>query len=229
MNPPIIAPLGTIYGTLLNFRREWDVYAPQMDKPPYKAPPQAPVLYVKTANTVSHNGQVPLPAHVPQIEVGASIALEIRGFSLVGHEKLDIKTIATKMAGWRLVNDFSIPHASYFRPPVKYKCLDGSLGVGAQRVAPVPMGEVATAVLQVHINGQWVQTVDFSQLIRDAVTLLRDVSGFMALQDGDLLMLGLDCLPGGGRPLARVGDEVQITSPTHPQLGGLTNTVVAAI
>jgi 5-oxopent-3-ene-1,2,5-tricarboxylate decarboxylase/2-hydroxyhepta-2,4-diene-1,7-dioate isomerase len=45
-------PAGTVYGTLLNFRAEVDaLWAPQMNEPPYKAPPQAPVLYVKTANT----------------------------------------------------------------------------------------------------------------------------------------------------------------------------------
>ena len=35
-------PTGTVYGTLLNFRREFDLLAPQMALPPYKAPPIAP-------------------------------------------------------------------------------------------------------------------------------------------------------------------------------------------
>ena len=41
-------PTGTVYGTLLNFRGEWEAWAPQMNEAPYKAPPKAPVLYVKT-------------------------------------------------------------------------------------------------------------------------------------------------------------------------------------
>ena len=44
-------PTGTVYGVLLNFRAEVEALASQMDQPPYKAPPKAPVLYVKTANT----------------------------------------------------------------------------------------------------------------------------------------------------------------------------------
>ena len=41
-------PQGTVYGTLLNFRREWDLWSPRMTQDPHKAPPKAPVLYVKT-------------------------------------------------------------------------------------------------------------------------------------------------------------------------------------
>jgi 5-oxopent-3-ene-1,2,5-tricarboxylate decarboxylase/2-hydroxyhepta-2,4-diene-1,7-dioate isomerase len=48
----------------------------------------------------------------------------------------------------------------------------------------------------------------------------------MTLREGDVLMLGSDCLPGGGRPLARVGDNIDISSPSHPALGHLSTTLV---
>ena len=68
-------PTGTVYGTLLNFQGERELFAPQMTQPPYKAPPKAPVLFVKTANTWSTSGAaVPVPSRVPQVEVGAAIA-----------------------------------------------------------------------------------------------------------------------------------------------------------
>ena len=109
-------PSGTVYGTLLNFRGEVEALAPHMNLPPYKAPPQAPVLYVKPANTWSaHGASIPVPARVPQVEVGATIAM------VIGE--------AGAVAGYVLMNDLSIPHASFFRPPVKFKCLDGFLGV----------------------------------------------------------------------------------------------------
>jgi 5-oxopent-3-ene-1,2,5-tricarboxylate decarboxylase/2-hydroxyhepta-2,4-diene-1,7-dioate isomerase len=53
-------------------KANWDRPGAQMDQPPYKAPPKAPVLYVKTANTWSaHGATIPVPAHVPEVEVGA--------------------------------------------------------------------------------------------------------------------------------------------------------------
>src|SRR6478735_7270457 len=49
---------GTVYGTLMNFRGELDAIGAKMNEAPYKAPPQAPVLYIKPANTWSENGAV---------------------------------------------------------------------------------------------------------------------------------------------------------------------------
>ena len=49
-----------------------------MNEPPYKAPPQAPVLFVKTANTFNASGGVvELPANVSEIEVGATFGIII--------------------------------------------------------------------------------------------------------------------------------------------------------
>jgi 5-oxopent-3-ene-1,2,5-tricarboxylate decarboxylase / 2-hydroxyhepta-2,4-diene-1,7-dioate isomerase len=223
-NPKPFMPSGTVYGSLLNFRREHALFAPHMTQAPYKAAPRAPVLYVKTANTfTASGGQVPVPARVPQLEVGATLAMVFGPPVAAGGAMSAVQN----MAHWVLMNDFSVPHTSYFRPPVKFKCLDGFLGVGSECVSPAALGDPARVTLEVHINGNRQQVLDFSQLIRDAQSLARDVGEFMSLREGDALMLGLDCLEGGGRPLARVGDTVEITSPTHPVLGMLTNTLVA--
>ena len=126
-----------------------------------------------------------------------------------------------------MMNDFSVPHASYFRPPVKFKCLDGFLGVGADQVTAEALGDPGLVKLEVRINGELKQTVDFFQLVRSAATLANELSGFMTFREGDALMLGLDCLAGGGRPLARVGDHVEICSPSHAGFGVLSNTLIA--
>jgi 5-oxopent-3-ene-1,2,5-tricarboxylate decarboxylase / 2-hydroxyhepta-2,4-diene-1,7-dioate isomerase len=230
-------PAGTVYGTLLNFRNEVAALGAQMTQPPYKAPPQAPVLFVKTANTWSANGAaVPVPARVPEVEVGATIAMVI-GFAPVSgffpEENRPLASVSqsllaiNKKAYYVLMSDFSVPHASFFRPPVKFKCLDGFLGVGAQRVATDQVGDPANLKLEVRINDELRQTVDFSRMVRSAALLLADVGEFMTLREGDVLMLGCDCLPGGGRPLARVGDRIDISVPGLPAFGTLSNTLVA--
>ena len=119
-----------------------------------------------------------------------------------------------------LMNDLSIPHASFFRPPVKFKCLDGFLGIGStllrRRLAPTRR----SSRLEVRINGELRQRVDFSQLVRSAPQLLADVSEFMTLAPGDVLMLGCDA----GRPLASAGDRIEISAPGFETL---RNTLVA--
>lgn len=203
--------LGTVYGTLLNFRSEVEAWAPKMSEPPYKAPPRAPVLYIKPANTWSHDGaSIPVPGNAPQVEIGATVAMVMKA---PGH-----------VEGYRLMNDLSLPHASFFRPPVRFKCPDGFLGIGDTLLAAGPGVDPAQFTLEVRINGELAQTVRFSGLVRSARVLLADVSEFMTLGPGDALMLGCDVLRQGGRPLAKVGDRIEISA---PGFGTLTNSLVA--
>lgn len=198
---------GTVYGTLMNFRGELEALGTKMNEAPYKAPPKAPVLYVKPANTWTENGgRIPLPAHVAEVDIGATVAMVMKS--------------AREVAGFVLMNDVSIPHESFFRPPVKSRCLDGFLGIGDRIRARNEAGDPAVFKLEVRINGELKQTVRFSQLVRPADQLLADVSEFMTLGDGDMLMLGCDV----GRPRARVGDRIDIFMPA---LGTLSNTLVA--
>ncbi len=194
---------GTVYGVLLNFQAERDALGERMSLPPYQAPPRAPVLYIKPANTWSaHGAAIPVPAHVPEVEIGASVGL------LMGP--------AGRLAGCVLMNDLSVPHESFYRPPVRFKCLDGFLGVGSAIVPTDP----DTLALDVRVNGETRQRVDFRGTVRNSASLLADVGEFMTLRAGDVLMLG--CAPG--RPLARVGDRIEIHAPGFPPL---VNTLVA--
>jgi len=191
-------PQGTVYGTLLNFRRELDLWSPRMTQDPYKAAPQAPVLYVKTANTFSPAGQdLLLQDGVSEVDIGATLGL------VMGAD--------AQVVGAVLLNDWSVPHASYYRPPVKFRCRDGFLALPPQ----VRLGQIQSwAALQIEVrrNGELVQTVDLSELRRHVPALLLDVGEFMTLQPGDVLMVGTDCLADGTRPRARAGDCVEISA-----------------
>ena len=68
-------PAGTVYGCLLNFQREWDLWAPRMAQDPHKGPPKAPVLYVKSANTFNPSGTLTLQDGVNEVDIGATLGL----------------------------------------------------------------------------------------------------------------------------------------------------------
>ena len=203
-------PQGSVYGPLLNFRREWDLWAPRMTQDPYKAAPQAPVLYVKSANTFNPSGELVLQDGVPEVDIGATVGV------VIGEDGQPASAV--------LLNDWAVPHASYYRPPVKFRCRDGYLGLGALR----PWAELDVSDLRLHVtlNGAVVQTVDFAQLKRPLAQLLADVTEFMSLQAGDVLMLGTDCLADGSRPRARAGDTVRIEA---AGFAPLSQTVTAAM
>lgn len=200
---------GTVFGTALNFRGELEALGGKVNEPPYKAPPKAPVLYIKPANTWSADGaEIPVSANVPQVEVGATIAMVMKARG--------------EIAGYVLMNDLSVPHTSLFRPPVKYKCPDGFLGIGGTLLSRDEAGDLSKFAVEVRVNGELKQAITFSKLVRSPAQLLADVSEFMTLNAGDALMLGCDV----GRPLARVGDRIEISA---PGLGSLSNTLVAEV
>ena len=55
-------PVGTVYGTLLNHRDALAALGDAVHAAPYKAPPKAPVLYIKPRNTLAGHG---VPVVVP--------------------------------------------------------------------------------------------------------------------------------------------------------------------
>jgi 5-oxopent-3-ene-1,2,5-tricarboxylate decarboxylase / 2-hydroxyhepta-2,4-diene-1,7-dioate isomerase len=203
MNTLPYLPVGTVYGTLLNFQREHALWAPRMNEAPYKAPPQAPVLYVKTANTFTPSGHaIALPGRVSEVDVSAALGL--------------VAGEGGEVVGCVLLNDVAMPHESNYRPPVKYRNVDGFLGVGGPVVPIDTLGGLEALghlSLTLKVDGVVRQTVSLADLVRDAATLWADVNGFQSMRAGDVLMLGTDCLPDGLRPRASVGDAVEISAP----------------
>jgi 5-oxopent-3-ene-1,2,5-tricarboxylate decarboxylase/2-hydroxyhepta-2,4-diene-1,7-dioate isomerase len=170
-----------------------------MTQDPHKAAPYAPVLYVKTANTFCPAGQdLLLQDGVAEVEIGATLGL--------------IMDDDGQVAAAVLMNDWSVSHASYYRPPVKFRCRDRFLAL-PQQVTTGQVADWARLQIMVHLNGDVVQTIELSELMRDIPALLADVGEFMTLQAGDVLMVGTDCVADGTRPCAKAGDRVEIFAP----------------
>jgi 5-oxopent-3-ene-1,2,5-tricarboxylate decarboxylase/2-hydroxyhepta-2,4-diene-1,7-dioate isomerase len=202
-------PQGTVYGTLMNFKNEHVALAAQMNAPPYKSAPQAPVLYIKTANTFSaHGSAIVLPARVPEVQVRACIGLIFQQNTTVvpvNRAQTAIQNIASMV----LFNDLTIPHDSFYRPPVKFKCVDGFLCAGQMPHALSDVAAMDALTITVRINGAVVQTFSMAGTVRKAAQLVADVAGFIDLQGGDVLLLGSPF----DAPLARAGDVVEISAP----------------
>ena len=190
-------PEGTVYGVLLNFVRERAIWSDRAEQAPYGGMPKAPVLYIKTANTFNpHGGAVALPSGVEALEVGATLGL------MLG-EGASVDRVA-------LFLDWSIPHEQFYRPAVKYKNLDGFLGIGASAVTWQGPPMLESLGVDVLVNQQQVQQVNWRDLYLGVPELIQTLEEFTAFRAGDVLLLGLDCLADGSRPLARAGDRVTL-------------------
>ncbi|MGN1402150.1 MAG: fumarylacetoacetate hydrolase family protein [Bacillus sp. (in: firmicutes)] len=194
---------GTVYGTLLNYKGALAAIGENMHKPPYKQPPQGPILYIKPKNTFNHHmGIVHLPEDAEQLEIGASLGVVISrtATALQKEEALDY------IEGYTIVNDISIPHESVYRPPVRFKARDGFCPIGPFIVKQASIKFPENLAVKVYINGTLVQENNTGNLVRPIPQLLADVTEFMTLFPGDVLLTGIPENP----PLAGDGDIVSI-------------------
>jgi len=188
---------GAVYGVILNLRPQLQALGPALDKPPYGKPPQAPVLYIKPPNTyLPGGGEVYAPEGVEALEMGACLAIVIgRTATRVAEaQALD------HVLGYAPAIDVCVAHESLHRPAIRQRCRDGFLPLGA--VAAPVSGAVD---VRVKINGKDAGGFSTADLVRPVARLIADVTDFMTLHAGDVLLAGLP--PDG--PQARLGDRVE--------------------
>ena len=192
---------GTAYGTILNVSRQIEMLGDALDKPPYGKPPQAPVLYIKPPNTYAADGAtIAVPPGIEALEIGATLAVVI---GKTACRVAEVEALA-HVAGYAVAIDVCIPHANLHRPAVRQRCRDGFLPMSGitPRAAVRDPGALS---VEVFVNGGEASRFSTSDLVRPVARLIADVTEFMTLSEGDVLLVGLP--PDG--PKARVGDRVE--------------------
>lgn len=198
-------PVGTVYGVLLNYRGGIEALGEAVNAPPYKAAPRAPVLYIKPRNT--HQGNpavVAVPADVPALEIGAALGL------VIGRTACRVRSAdaLAYLAGFTLVMDVSVPHASFYRPAIRFKARDGFCPIGPV-VAPVDrVRDPDDIAISVWVDGVLRQQARTADLVRPIGQLMAEVTDFMTLSPGDILMVGVP----NGAPLAYAGQRVAVAA-----------------
>ena len=215
---------GAVYGTLLNQRSALAAVAAQMGRPPYNAPPRAPVLYVKPRNTLARCGDpVEVPAAVSGSEPGEVEAAACLGI-VVGRTACNVPEAAglDYVAGYLIVNDVSVPHPNYYRPSIRYKARDGFCPLGPRVAVRAEVADPNALTFRTFVDGILMQTMSTADSIRSVARLLSDVSEFMTLAPGDVLAAGA----AAPAPRVRAGQIVSIEAGV---LGTLTNPFVAQV
>ncbi|AZB44798.1 4-hydroxyphenylacetate isomerase [Bacillus sp. FJAT-42376] len=213
LSPPIS---GTVYGTALNYKGELELLGDSVYESPYQQPPAAPVLYIKPVNTLNgHGGVIPLPDGADELQTGAALGI------VIGRKANRVKEEAALdfVLGYTVVNDVSIPHTTVYRPAVKEKCRDGFCPAGPWIRPRNEVKNPDSLSISVYINGVLNQKTSTSSLIRSVPKLIADVTEFMTLNEGDVLLAGVPEHP----PRMKDGDVVTIEI---EEVGSLTNRVV---
>lgn len=197
---------GTVYGTLLNSRAALAALGAAAEQPPYQAAPKSVVLYLKPPNTIVEAGDpVLVDAEAPELEAAAQLGLVIGRTACAVPEAEALAHVA----GYIVVVDFSVPHASYFRPQIRFKARDASCALGPAVAPATRIADPDALGIRVSVDGRVVQQGSTDDRVRTAARLIADVSEFMTLAPGDILMTG--ALPDAPRVRAgaRLGVEIE--------------------
>ena len=126
----------------------------------------APVLYLRPRNTWNTSGARDSIA-------GGRTALKMAG------------TVGVVIgSGFVAVNDVSIPHESYYRPAIRQRCRDGFCVIGSEITDREP------EKFESSINGELRCRASIADLVRPIDQLIADISEFVTLQPGDILLIG---------------------------------------
>jgi 5-oxopent-3-ene-1,2,5-tricarboxylate decarboxylase / 2-hydroxyhepta-2,4-diene-1,7-dioate isomerase len=204
--PCDVAPFrlsGAVYGALLNHRSALAALGEAAKLPPYGAPPAAPVLYIKPRNTLALPGEnVRIPAGTPELEVGASLGLVIGRTAC----RVSASSALHYLAGYLIVADVSVPHASFHRPAIRLRARDGFCPLGPAVIARASVANPDALTVRAFLDGTLVHTSSTADMIRPAARLLADVTEFMTLSPGDVLALGA----AAPAPRVRPGESLRI-------------------
>jgi 5-oxopent-3-ene-1,2,5-tricarboxylate decarboxylase/2-hydroxyhepta-2,4-diene-1,7-dioate isomerase len=152
-----------------------------------------------------------LPAGIDQLELGAALGLVMgRTAYRVGEGQA-----LEQVAGCVLIADLSVPHSLFYRPSVRFKALDGSCVIGPLVAALDGLPDPGEIVIEVAIDGLTVHRSG-GPTVRSAARLLAEVSEFMTLRPGDVLMLGVSA----GAPRIGPGARFELTAPGLGRLQG---------
>jgi 5-oxopent-3-ene-1,2,5-tricarboxylate decarboxylase/2-hydroxyhepta-2,4-diene-1,7-dioate isomerase len=200
-------PTRTVVGALLEFQGAWQAMEPVMAQPPHHRPPVHPVLYIKPANTWARHGDpVLLPPDVAEVEIGATLGISFAHTA----SRVNAAQALEFVSGYCVVNDVTVPHLdapkpALLRPPMRQKCRDGFCPIGPW-VSADELRDPGTLEIRSYINGELRQRSHTAQLRRNVAQLIADVSEFMTLAPGDLLLIGVAEQPAR----ARAGDTMAV-------------------
>ncbi|WP_112194662.1 fumarylacetoacetate hydrolase family protein [Pseudomonas sp. LG1E9] len=208
---------GTLFGVALNYQGLLKQHLAEFEQPPYQKPPVKPVLFIKTPNTRNqHGANVVHPGQGERLQPGPALGVVMaKSASRVSQaDALDY------VAGFTIINEFSLPEDSYYRPAVKAKCRDGFCAIGPELVPTAQVADPHSLAITLYVNGEIRQHNTTANCVRSIALLIAEISEFMTLHAGDVLITGTP----EGRVDVQPGDTVEVEI---SGLGRLVNHVVA--
>ncbi len=155
---------------------------------------------------LAHDGQaIGVPKDAPGVWVGASLGIVIGRQA----QRLRAGDALQHVAGYVVAGELALPSEAadqHYRPNVRRLARDGFCPLSRSVTPAAAVTNPDALASRVSIDGQVAQSSTTAQRVRPVAALLVDVTAFMTLLPGDVLLLGASAAP----PLARAGQRIRI-------------------
>ena len=180
--------------------------------------PEAPALFLKPPNTwIGHRRPVVYPAGVEYVHYEAELAV------VIGRRARRVKAADAMgvVKGYTIANDLVVRDfvGDFYRPPVKAKGFDTFCPLGPWLVTVDEVPDPHDLELRAYVNGELRQKGHTGAMLRRIPELIEHISGFMTLDEDDVILTGT---PKGVSPI-HPGDVMRMEI---DGLGALENPVV---
>ena len=192
---------GNIYGVVLNDLDERARLGATLEDKPYNAAPKAPVVFQKPLSSIARG---PLRLPVGGLVAATTVAL------LIARDAAAVSPgdVAPCVGAAALAIDLYTPNPSYYRPTVANRNSDGRLVLG-DFAAPVVPDRITLS-----LDGQTLHEWSTGRLVRGVAELISDLSQYMTLLAGDVLLIGLP----GDAPVIKAGGRIAVYADGLPPI-----------
>lgn len=182
------------------------------------AAPEDPALFLKPPNTwIGNRVPVVYPrgAEYVHYEVELAVAIGRRSRRVPAADAMGV------VKGYTIANDLVVRDfvGDFYRPPVKAKGWDTFCPLGPWLVTADEVPDPHDLELRAYVNGELRQKGHTGAMVRRIPELIEHISGFMTLEEDDVILTGT---PKGVSPV-RPGDVMRLEI---DGLGALENPVV---
>ncbi len=178
---------GTVVAALLNHRDSLAALGDAVREPPYRGAPKAVVLAIKPRHAlVAAGGALLVDDDTSELEVGGSLGIVVARTACAVREA----DALAHVAGYLVVCDATVPRASHYRPQIRATARDASCALGAAVAPRDAVGDAGALALRTFVDGELVATTTTAELVRGVARLVAEISEFMTLAPGDIVLAG---------------------------------------
>lgn len=151
--------------------------------------PEEPALFLKPPNTwIGHRTPVVYPpgARYVHYEVELAVVIGRRGRRIPAGTAMDL------VKGYTIANDLVVRDfvGNFYRPPVKAKGWDTFCPMGPYLVTADEVPDPHDLELRAYVNGELRQKGHTGGMIRRIPELIEHITGFMTLEEDDVILTG---------------------------------------